>query len=293
MSNADIWSPQIWAKINGQPGQPPQPGALKTAMGLIRVAQQIFPTTVRGTDKAIPADTIDLKTGIASVGATKQVAIITKSFQLAAMHVEDPELTMAMNQVMLAAQSLALAEDALFFQGAAAQSALSDVKVEGASFLESGLLGKALEFNAAIPVLPSSSQGNDGFVYGSATYKAVVKGISVFGGVQGRPFALILDPATFADANIPLQDSSIVTPASAIRALIDDGHFTMSPSLPPNTGLLVSLGGNTTQLYIGTEPVVEFDISRQGIYLFTARQSIQFHNIDARSLIKLEFKTSA
>ena len=287
MSNNDIWSPEIWSKINGQADQP---GPLKKAMGLIRVAQQIFPTTIRGTDGPIPADTIDLKTGIPSAGKTKSVATITKSFQLRDVHIKDSLLTMAMNQVMLAAQSLALAEDALFFRGTDAVRELKDVKVTDPDDLGAGLLGKALEVNDPIRVSPRNTGRNDVFVYGSAAYTAVIKGISIFGGVQGRPFALILDPVTFADANIPLQDSSIVTPASAIKALIEDGHFTMSPSLPPNTGLLVSLGGNTTQLYVGTEPIVEFDSSEGGIYHFTARQSIQFHNIDARSLIKLEFQ---
>jgi uncharacterized linocin/CFP29 family protein len=195
-----------------------------------------------------------------------------------------------MNQVMLAAQSLALAEDALFFQGVDAVSGLHDVTVTVPDSLGTGLLGKAVEVNKVITVAPSNSGRKEVFVYGSATYAAVTKGISIFAGVQGRPFALILDPVTFADANIPLQDSSIMTPASAIKALIDDGHFTMSPSLPPNTGLLVSLGGETTKLYIGTDPIVEFDFPEKGIYHFIAKESIQFHNIDARSLIKLEFQ---
>jgi hypothetical protein len=87
MNNNDIWPPETWSKINGPAGQA---GPLKKAMGLIRVAQQIFPNTVRGKDDPIPADTIDLKTGVPSAGLTKPVVTITKSFQLAAMHIKDP-----------------------------------------------------------------------------------------------------------------------------------------------------------------------------------------------------------
>jgi hypothetical protein len=301
MSNNNFWSAEIWSKINGQDGKDGsrqagycQPGALKEAMGLIRVAQQIFPTEVRGNDNPVPADIINLTTGIPSAGETKPVATITKSFQLDAMHIQDTAMTMAMNQVMLAAQSLALAEDALFFRGTDAELTDVNLKVRGVAGLGKGLLGKAVEINKPIPVLPANTGRKEVFVYGSATYTAVTQGISVFANVQARPFALILDPVTYADAGIPLQDSSIVTPATAIRTLIqDDGHFTMSPSLPPNTGLLVSLGGKTTQLYVGTGPVLEFEVTKEGNYFFTAKETIQFHNIDARSLIKLEFQRPA
>jgi uncharacterized linocin/CFP29 family protein len=295
MNAVDSWTSDIWNKINGQPaqnGQAAQAGLLETVMGKIRIAQQAFPTTVQGDDKPIPADTIDLKTGVPSVGQTKPVVTISKSFQLADMHVKDlPQLTMAMNQVTLAGQSLALVEDTLFFQGEHALDLPTEVRVSKASDLQGGLLGLALQHHRPIIVEPSG--GHHGR-YGSATYAAVTKGISVFGRhQQGQPYALILDPATFADANLPLQDNSLITPACAIQALVGDGgQFLMSPGLPANTGLLASLGGQTTMLYIGTGPTVEFtQLDRNGIYyFFTACESIQFTNIDARSLLKLEFR---
>jgi len=64
----------------------------------------------------------------------------------------------------------------------------------------------------------------------------------------------------------------------------------MSPGLPEKTGLLVSLGGKTTTLYIGTGPLVEYDAYDGSTYSFTARESIQFLNTDSRSLIKLKFE---
>ena len=289
MSAIDSWTNDIWNKINGQAGPPPQPGLLKTVMGKIRVAQQVFPTTVRGNDNPVPADTIDLKTGIPTAGLTKPVVTITKSFQLADMHVKDlPDLSMAMNQVTLAGQSLALVEDMLFFQGQDAKVP-ADVKVTTASDLGSGLLGRAAEINKPIPVEPLKDKKG---VYGSNTFAAVTEGIAKLGAnLQGAPYALLLDPGTYADAHLPLQDSNIVTPASAIQALVNDGGFFMATGLPARTGLLVSLGGATTKLFVGTEPTVEFSLRDQnGVNFFSAKESIQFVNIDARSLTKLEFK---
>jgi hypothetical protein len=68
----------------------------------------------------------------------------------------------------------------------------------------------------------------------------------------------------------------------------------MSPGLPSNTGLLVSLGGAATTLYIGTGPAVQFivqDSRNSNDYHFTAAESIQVNNIDPRCLILLEFQT--
>lgn len=64
----------------------------------------------------------------------------------------------------------------------------------------------------------------------------------------------------------------------------------MSPGMPERTGLLASLGGKTTTLDIGTGPLVEYNAYDGSVYSFTARESIQFLNIDGRSLIKLRFE---
>jgi hypothetical protein len=288
--NSDLWTKNnVWAKINGTPNDPKDPGLLKKSMGPMRVAQHIFPTIVQGTDKPFPADTIDHK-GTPTKGNTKSFATIKKTFKLYPLHIQDePNFTIAMNQVMLAAQALALAEDLLFFQGQDA-TLPHGVSVEDhdKAILGKGLLGIAEENKQTISVFPNGH--ND--TYGSATYSAVFRGISMFNG-QGGPYALILEPAIFADANFPLQDSSFATPASAIQSLVEAGGFVMSAGLPPKTGLLVSLGGQTTSLYIGTEPVIHWDNFDNNIHSFTATQSIQFHNVDPRSLIKLEFKDRA
>lgn len=307
----DSWPASVWNQINGTPASgstPAQPGLLLTNMGAIRIAQKVLPTTVQGNDTPVSADTVDLKTGIPSVGVTRPVVSITKQFQLADLHVNpnaSPGLPMVANQVSLAAQALALIEDALFFRGKNAEVP-AGVTVTTAADLQDGLLGIA-KTHPKIEV-PARDDGG----YGTATYDAVLKGISQFStNSQAIPFALILDPTTYADANMPLEDT-LVAPAAAIQALVQGGFY-MSPGLPPRTGLLAALGGAninptagasanapttaatslmggaTTSLIIGTAPLVEYTNTDGKYYYFTARESIQFYNIDARALIALEF----
>jgi len=290
MSSGDFWTPAIWMQFNGNPNDKTQPGLLRTTMGPMQVAEHVFPTMVRGNDTSFSADTIDLNTGIPTTGATRSFATLRKPFTLFPVHVADPALTMASNQVTLTGQSLALVEDILFFQGNDAQlpqgggTSVSLPPGDQAK-LDSGLLGIATT-NEVIPV-PPRKKG----IYGLATYSAVVAGIAQFTtDQQGPPYALILSPDVFADANLPLEDEALVTPASAIQALLASGPFVMSPGLPAKTGLLASMGGKTTTLYIGTGPLVEYNSYDGSVYSFTGRESIQFLNIDARSLIKLAFE---
>jgi uncharacterized linocin/CFP29 family protein len=277
-------------QFNGNPQDKTQPGLLRTTMGPMQVAQHVFPTTVTGNDNSIPADTIDLKTGIPTTGVTRSFATMRKPFALFPVHVADPALTMASNQVTLAGQALALVEDSLFFQGKDLQLPQSGGKSVNLpsgdqAKLDSGLLGIATA-NKVISVPLGKRKA-----YGLATYNAVVDGISQFTtDQQGPPYTLILSPETFADANLPLEDEAMVTPASAILALLASGPFVMSAGLPAKTGLLASLGGKTTTLYVGTGPLVEYNAYDDSVYSFTGRESIQFLNIDARSLIKLKFE---
>ena len=130
-----------------------------------------------------------------------------------------------------------------------------------------------------------------GGTYGLATYIAVVAGISKFtDDGQGPPYALILAPNIFGDANLPLQANALQTPASSIQAVLAQGPFMMSAGLPQKTGLLAALGGQSVMLYVGTGPLVEFNNYNNSIYAFTARESIQYLSTDKRSLIRLRFE---
>lgn len=318
MNPTTDWPASVWAQINGTPATgttPAQPGLLLTAMGAIRIAQKVFLPTVQGNDTPVAADTVDLKTGLPTVGITRPLASVTRQFQLADLHVDpnaSPGLPMLANQVNLAAQALASLEDALIFQGKKAHIP-HGLTVVNAEHLEDGLLGVA-EKNHTIPV----PAGRDG-AYGMATYKAVIEGISHFSATaQTVPFALILDPKTYADANAPLLDNAGVTPANFLTSILQGGLYA-SPGMPSGTGLLAAglptgatatapapspagaaattaptlATGAITSVIIGTPPTLEYTNTDGKYYYFTARESVQFYNIDARALIKLEFREPA
>ena len=123
------------------------------------------------------------------------------------------------------------------------------------------------------------------------TFIEVLNGIANFTqNMQGPPYGLILAPGIFADVNRPLETAVTVTPASVIQPVLASGPLVMSAGMRPQTGLLVSLGGKTTTLYVGTAPLVEYNTYNNSIYSFTARESIQFFNFDKRSLIYLHFQ---
>jgi hypothetical protein len=288
MSNGDFWLTKVWTQFNGSPTDKTQPGLLKTTMGPIQLAQQVFDTIVTGNDNSISADTIDLNTGLPTTGATKSFATLWKPFKLFPLHVNDPTLTLASNQVTMAGQALALVEEQLFYQGTTARLPQQGVDLPAGdqAKLGTGLLGIG-SANHEILVRPPAANKP----YGLRMYSAVVDGIAQFTrDQQGPPYAVILSPDMFADANFPLKDEALVTPSSAIQALLSSGPFVMSPGMPKRTGLLASLGGKATTLYIGTGPLVEYNAFDRSVYSFTARESIQFLNIDARSLIKLRFE---
>src|SRR5271165_2959504 len=282
MSNGNFLSPNVWTQFNGSPTDKTKPGLLKTTMGPIQVAQQVFDTIVTGNDNSIPADTIDAE-GTPTTGETRRFATLRKPFSLYPLHVNDAALTVASNQVTRAAQALALLEESLFYQGTEAKIDKEIVPVAEQKKLGEGLLGIAKkEIEVKYKIAPR---------YGVKTYEAVVDGIAEFTKhQQGPPYAVILSPETFADANYPLQNEAMVTPASAIQALLASGPFVTSPGMPSKTGLLASLGGKATTLYIGTCPLVEFNTFDKSVYWFSARESIQFLNTDDRSLIKLKFE---
>jgi uncharacterized linocin/CFP29 family protein len=259
-------------------------------MGPMQVAQFIFNGSIKttGNDNPIPADTVD-EHGVPTTGETKGMVTLRLNFPLAPVHVQDPALSVADLQVNLAAQALALAEDKLFFSGEDARD-LGRVEVSPADLrkLGKGLLGTAahtVNVDLRKPHKPGEPK------YGLHVQNAVVEGIARFSrDLQGSSFALILSPDAFADINIALNSTYFVTAATAIQSLLGGSLMRMSPGLPDRTGLLVALGGKATTLYVGTAPVVEFDLYNGSHYSFTARESIQFVNTDPRSLIRLEFE---
>ena len=213
MSNGNFWPQSTWQMFNGKSlcppptaGLPPTPtaGLLKTTMGPMEVAQQVFPTVITGNDNSIPADTIDPATGIATTGVTRAFATLQYPFQLAPVQVSDPALTIAINQVILAAQGLALTEDNLFFNG---QNAILPLRPPPRPPLVTVFPGDLVKLNDGLMGIARNNlrlRSNAWLLADGASTLTTrcLGGSGVQADTQGHPYALILAPDVFADVNL-------------------------------------------------------------------------------------------
>src|SRR5215207_8016101 len=105
----EVWSPEVWQEVDN---------AVLAEVGRIRVAQRVFPSMPSPNGQYVPADNFDPNTMTIAEGETKPFIEISVEFRLTQGQV-DNETTLHTSRTLarLAAKSIALAEDTLFFQG--------------------------------------------------------------------------------------------------------------------------------------------------------------------------------
>lgn len=268
-----IWTPEIWGEIDK---------AVNAEVGQIRVAQKVFPGSAMPNGQAVPADKLDLATMTIAEGLTKPFIEISVEFGLTQSQV-DNEATLRTGRTLarMAAKSLALAEDMIFLQGNAVVAELQKrgIKIVNGESAENGLVGGA-----------GRTENLDAKAMPGSIFEGVAKGISgLIKETQPGPYALILESGVYARSYEPLP-TTLVTVADRITPLLPGGFYGTG-ALPPNAGLLVSLGGEPTSIYVGVEAVTAFtqtDVS--GKCLFRVFERVQFVLRDRRALVKLEVK---
>jgi len=126
--------------------------------------------------------------------------------------------------------------------------------------------------------------------YGSATFDGVVRGIAQLIGLgHPGPFALFLSTEIYADTYQTVGATQTTT-AERISPLVTGGFYGTG-SLPAATGLLVSLGGEPTTIYIAQDAVAAFTQEDPGgVYRFRVFERVQIVNRDARALVRLDFQ---
>jgi uncharacterized linocin/CFP29 family protein len=131
-----------------------------------------------------------------------------------------------------------------------------------------------------------------GVIWGENTFNAVVQGISELNmASQPGPFALILPYRVYADTHLAIGFS--FTTADRITPLVIGG-FCGTAALPVFTGLLVSLGGEPTTLYVGAEATAAFSRKDdEELHFFRVFERVQFSAIDARAFVSLDFTPPA
>jgi uncharacterized linocin/CFP29 family protein len=290
-----IWNETIWKGINDE---------VRKVVGTIRVAQKIFPTIILDNPSNIPHDIFNLAAFTIDEGLTTPLVEITAPFQLTPNQVgSEASLQTGLKLAKLRAAELAGIEDLVFFQGVNAALPAGVVRNLTLQSVNRGLLGLATPRPAPdaynppippiqIPPLPEKRRG-PALKYGENTFNAVVQGINLLNAqLQPGPFALILEYSVFADTYATIGPGRTIT-ADLIAPLVTGGFLgtTALPVQPGPTGLLVSLGGEPTTLYVGIEATTAFiRKDDQENHFFRVFERVQFNARDARAFVRLDFQ---
>jgi uncharacterized linocin/CFP29 family protein len=293
-----LWNPETWTEIDK---------AVQTEVGRIRVAQKVFPTVQMPNAANVSEDVFDPQTMSIAEGLTQPFVEISIEFPLRQSQVDnEATLRNARTLARMAATTVALAEDLLFFQGANVPLPRG-VLLTNQAAARTGLLNIVNPPNAPIPVVrPGRAQARQGGKgaqggqavgqvggYGAATFNALVSGIAtLIAAGQPGPYALFLETSIYADTHqaLDVQQGTLVTTADRIAPLVTGGLYGTG-TLPANTGLLVSLGGEPTTIYVAQDAMTAYTQSdQQGIYRFRVFERVQMIARDPRVFVRLQFQ---
>jgi uncharacterized linocin/CFP29 family protein len=289
-TSEDIWDEAIWKEIND---------AVVMEMGKVRTAQKVFPTMVFDTNPTeIPNDVINFTDLSIKEGQTKQFVEIYHEFPLTNTQVTKETMNKTCKTLArMAAKAIALAEDAVIFQGQKAKLP-SNVKADSRDSSKDGLLGAANPNDAnddnpnkvSKPIeVKFQARPKPGVLYGENTFAAVAEGIAkLTAKAQAPKFALFLPVKAYADTFVPPSDASLLTTAERIKPLVEGG-FMGTVTLPSNRGLLVALAGDPTSLYVGREATTEFVRKENSKVFFRVVERVQFVARDPRAFVLLTF----
>lgn len=184
----------------------------------------------------------------------------------------------------------ALAEDLVIFQG---NKGLDDpvfqtVQTDGSD------AGTGLVFappkDQVIPVFPVivDPADPDQNRYGENTFGEVARAFALLQKTHYGRCALVLHTNVYADTYAALPDT-LAVPAERIKGLVSD-HFFVSSALPPFTGILVAIDGDTMDLVVGQDPFTEFTQVNNSQWIFRLYERFALRLKDPTAVVRLEFQ---
>jgi Encapsulating protein for peroxidase len=283
----NFWNETIWKGINDE---------VRKVAGTVRVAQKVFPTVILDNPSDIPDDKIDLTNFSIQEGSTKAFVEIAVPFSTTPNQVaHEATLQTGLKLARLDAAVVGFIEDLIVFQGnVPPPKTPPNILVRNGGSAGNGLLGIATPTTGYtppnVPIIVKPLDPKKPGVYGQNTFNGVVQAISELNqNSQAGPFGLFLENSVFADTYAAVAPSFIIT-ADRITPLVTGG-FVGTAALPPKTGLLASLGGEPTTLYVGTDVTTEFTLRDQaGSYFFRVYERFQFNARDSRAFVRLDFQ---
>jgi uncharacterized linocin/CFP29 family protein len=273
LNRDQLWTSDVWEDIDN---------AVLAEACSIRVAQKVFPTVLMTGASNVPAEVFHPDTMSIDEGRAKPFLEISVEFRVTQSQA-DNEATLHTTRTLakLAVKSLALAEDKLIFEGARAQIP-QIVRVVNRESAEGGLLADAHTIEVESPNRPTGISGDH-------IFRAVTEGIArLIERAQPGPYGLFLESSLYADAYAPFPGTLVNTTDRLIPLL--QGGFYGTGTLPKSTALLVSLGGEPTTLFLGTDAVTAYtQEDMEGRQRFRVFERIQFVARDHHAFIRLVF----
>jgi uncharacterized linocin/CFP29 family protein len=212
---------------------------------------------------------------------------ISSEFALTQSQVDnEAELNKGLTLARACARTVAMVEDMVLFQGSQAPLP-PGVRVTNLTSAWNGLI----DLNDSLPPITVPPLKGGGF--GANTFTAVSQAIGNLIAVgHPGPYALTLETSVFADTYAPAPNT-LTTTADRISPLVD-GRYYGTGMLPDNTGLLISLGGETTTLYLAQDAITVYTQQDQmGNYHFRVFERVQINVRDPQAYVTLQFQAKA
>jgi uncharacterized linocin/CFP29 family protein len=225
---------------------------------------------------AVPAEMIDAEAMTVEEDRLLPLVELSIEFALTRKQVDlEHELGTAVTLARRAASLLTQGEDLAVLQGDAALSngqLPNGVRAQGAA--GPGLVA------AATDTVPGEG-GPEG------TFRAVAEAYAL---LQARshtgPYGLLLEPERYAATVEPIDGTSVLV-SERIRGLVQG--FFGTAALPENSGVLVSVGGDTVDLVVGADPAVAFvAIDGEDRFRFRAFERFALRVKDASACVRLK-----
>jgi uncharacterized linocin/CFP29 family protein len=260
----------------------------------LKVAARFLPPYPLPGATSAPRSVVNPKTSpILSIQQSDMIPLIEMGVQFALTEAQVDEEVNTHTGVTLAHRAgalLDLAEDLVIFQG---NTGLTDpvfqiVQTDGSD------AGTGLVFtppaDQVIPVFPVEVDPSDPTQnrYGENTFGAVARAFALLQKTHYGRCALVLHTNVYSDTYAALPET-LAVPAERIKGLVSD-HFYVSSALPPFTGILVAIDGDTMDLVVGQAPLTTFTQVSNSQYLFRLYERMALRVKDPTAVVRLEFQ---
>lgn len=264
----------------------------------LKVAARFLPPYPLPGATSAPRSIVSPKTSpILSIPQSDTIPLIEMGVQFALTEAQVDDETNTHTGGTLAHRAgalLDLAEDLVIFQGnAGLEDPVFQIVQTDGSDAGTGLVNASLPKDQVIPVFPVEvdSVDHNQNRYGENTFGAVAQAFALLQKTHYGRFVLVLHTNVYADTYAALPET-LAVPAERLKGLVSD-YFYVSSALPPFTGILVAIDGDTMDLAVGQAPITTFTQVSNSQYLFRLYERIALRLKDPTAVVRLEFQQKA